>query len=167
MAAGIENLSLLQRDCDVRLGQFILVKGIENLSLLQRDCDLSSAHDLQSLPLLKTCPCFKGIATNVLSQNCHKNGLKTCPCFKGIATAFGTHSAPPISLKTCPCFKGIATWLFPFGNVLGLLKTCPCFKGIATPNPKSIAITITIENLSLLQRDCDRRRCNRPVCRLH
>ena len=36
-------------------------------------------------PLLKTCPCFKGIATSVSAYCCGLYILKTCPCCKGIA----------------------------------------------------------------------------------
>ena len=35
----IENLSLLQRDCDVSRSTLDGFENIENLSLLQRDCD--------------------------------------------------------------------------------------------------------------------------------
>ena len=34
---------------------------------------------------LKTCPCFKGIATSVSAYCCGLYILKTCPCCKGIA----------------------------------------------------------------------------------
>ena len=62
----IENLSLLQRDCDTGPVKYMDDPIIENLSLLQRDCDQPIRVYLLHYQL-KTCPCFKGIATQVLA----------------------------------------------------------------------------------------------------
>ncbi|MFC2503113.1 MAG: hypothetical protein ACFN4D_03535, partial [Cardiobacterium sp.] len=92
-------------------------------------------------PLLKTCPCFKGIATLKLLRGGGIQVIKNLSLLQRDCD-FWTSSLSfcRVSLKICPCFKGIATYLLLYPANLVQLKTWWCPKMYAASNKSVVDI---------------------------